>query len=184
MSDQDLRNKLIRLAHSNPELRSDLLPLITQSASARTADVAIFDSISGQLKGGFTATGHLLFKVFATTRAVATTGDRLLPQHLCHMLDVAEKSAIARLGNVMDTMVQSTQNAPEVWGLSLRKFEANPLNLHAVFDATGMRIRVFRTYWLEQLNPAKGFNPKAKGQRYSMFMVPFNKQALKFFSLM
>lgn len=34
MSDTNLRNKLIRMAHSNPELRKDLLPLIEKKSSA------------------------------------------------------------------------------------------------------------------------------------------------------
>ena len=34
MSEKSLRNKLIRLAHSKPELRKHLLPLVTKSASA------------------------------------------------------------------------------------------------------------------------------------------------------
>jgi len=37
MSDQDLRNKLIRLAHENPELRSDLLPLLKEGAESYEA---------------------------------------------------------------------------------------------------------------------------------------------------
>ena len=32
MSDENLRNKLIRLAHKKPELRKDLLPLLKESA--------------------------------------------------------------------------------------------------------------------------------------------------------
>lgn len=32
MSDNNLRNKLIRIAHANPELRKDLLPLIQKKA--------------------------------------------------------------------------------------------------------------------------------------------------------
>ena len=35
MSDTNLRNKLIRMAHSNPELRKDLLPLIEKKSSAK-----------------------------------------------------------------------------------------------------------------------------------------------------
>lgn len=33
MSEKELRSKIIRLAHSNPELRGHLLPLITKSAN-------------------------------------------------------------------------------------------------------------------------------------------------------
>lgn len=33
MSDQALRSKIIRLAHTNPELRSHLLPLVTRTAA-------------------------------------------------------------------------------------------------------------------------------------------------------
>ena len=36
MSDKNLRNKIIRLAHSNPELRSQLLPLITKKGATRS----------------------------------------------------------------------------------------------------------------------------------------------------
>tara|TARA_B110000503_G_C7041012_1_gene368211 strand:- start:319 stop:690 length:372 start_codon:yes stop_codon:yes gene_type:complete len=36
MSDKNLRNKVIRLAHSNPELRSQLLPLITKKGATRS----------------------------------------------------------------------------------------------------------------------------------------------------
>ena len=44
MSDKNLRNKLIRLAHSNPELRKDLLPLIEKKSSAKgTYIVKIFE---------------------------------------------------------------------------------------------------------------------------------------------
>lgn len=35
-SEKDLRSKLIRLAHANPELRKDLLPLLTKKASIPT----------------------------------------------------------------------------------------------------------------------------------------------------
>ena len=34
----DLRSKLIRLAHANPELRGDLLPLIKESKTARAVN--------------------------------------------------------------------------------------------------------------------------------------------------
>ena len=33
MSDKDLRNEVIRLAHSNPKLREHLLPLLKESAT-------------------------------------------------------------------------------------------------------------------------------------------------------
>lgn len=37
MSDKALRKKLIRLAHSNPELRADILPLLKESASKKAS---------------------------------------------------------------------------------------------------------------------------------------------------
>lgn len=35
---KDLRNKIIRLAHKNPELRKDLLPLLTEKVADKTAE--------------------------------------------------------------------------------------------------------------------------------------------------
>jgi hypothetical protein len=37
MNDTRLRSNLVRLAHSNPQLRSSLLPLLKEAASSRTA---------------------------------------------------------------------------------------------------------------------------------------------------
>lgn len=39
MSDQALRSKIIRLAHTNPELRSHLLPLITKTAADEASNL-------------------------------------------------------------------------------------------------------------------------------------------------
>lgn len=39
----DLRSKLIRLAHENPELRSDLLPLLNRTAREGDIDDRLYD---------------------------------------------------------------------------------------------------------------------------------------------
>jgi len=54
MSDQALRSKIIRLAHTNPELRSHLMPLLTKTA---TADP---DSFYGAKKNLTRALGNAL----------------------------------------------------------------------------------------------------------------------------
>lgn len=43
MSDKSLRSKIIRLAHSKPELRSHLLPLLTKSASDPLTEFLVID---------------------------------------------------------------------------------------------------------------------------------------------
>jgi len=58
---KDLRNKLIRLAHSKPELRADLLPLLKEASRdraiqeliERSSHKAFFGKISSQLDRSF-----------------------------------------------------------------------------------------------------------------------------------
>lgn len=55
MSDKKLRNKLIRLAHSNPELRGDLLPLLKEAGLSdypeiRAVRSAGFDALAEEME--------------------------------------------------------------------------------------------------------------------------------------
>lgn len=53
-----LRNKIIRLAHENPNLRKDLLPLLTKKASIHTPEeLANADTIHIKGYGFFTVVG-------------------------------------------------------------------------------------------------------------------------------
>lgn len=53
MSDKNLRNKLIRLAHQNPELRKDILPLLTEKVADKKDKNGLYpkDTIMVSKKG-------------------------------------------------------------------------------------------------------------------------------------
>ena len=47
MSEKELRSKVIRLAHSNPELREHLLPLITNGENSKVSSDDLAKSMMG-----------------------------------------------------------------------------------------------------------------------------------------
>ena len=49
MSEKSLRNKVIRLAHSKPELREHLLPLVKKNASREIVYYAVMNNKDGKL---------------------------------------------------------------------------------------------------------------------------------------
>ena len=57
MSEKSLRNKLIRLAHSNPELREHLLPLITKESNDEMKEV--LKEVAQDVVPGHLTYGHL-----------------------------------------------------------------------------------------------------------------------------
>ena len=60
MSDKNLRNKLIRLAHAKPELRKDLLPLLNNKTSAIVPKYSIDWTIETH-DGGMIDDGEMVF---------------------------------------------------------------------------------------------------------------------------
>jgi hypothetical protein len=55
MSDKNLRKKLIRLAHTNPELRKDLLPLLKEAAETPNEWFDAFSDWWGGIKNSILA---------------------------------------------------------------------------------------------------------------------------------
>ena len=66
MSDKELRKKVIRLAHSNPELREHLLPLVTDKTASQKNVYAelIIELVPYYLKAETIATGGNITAVF------------------------------------------------------------------------------------------------------------------------
>ena len=73
---KNLRNKLIRLAHSNPELRKDLLPLIEKKSSAKGVYIVkivelTFDSLKDLEQDNFSDERIVAQKRFNSLKDVA-----------------------------------------------------------------------------------------------------------------
>lgn len=82
MSDQALRSKIIRLAHTNPELRSHLMPLLT-----KTAGPMVFESVDSS-KSDYGAAQRAMNDAIAYLR-LAEENARLA---FAHALDGAEQN--------------------------------------------------------------------------------------------
>ena len=71
----NLRAKIIRLAHENPELRSDLLPLLKEGGSIeKTARLGV-ESVNMHMNGGFATFTYKLPSTIELSRVVKKAGD-------------------------------------------------------------------------------------------------------------
>jgi hypothetical protein len=117
MSDSVLRKKLIRLAYMQPELRSDLLPLIRQAAESKSFDEAVEGKkFHHPETGNQVAFGSLPPKEQSKIRAEWSEknkgdGDKKKPQKTSEKLyalerrlqDIAEADTISIIENVSPT---------------------------------------------------------------------------------
>lgn len=82
MSDQALRSKIIRLAHTNPELRSHLMPLLT-----KTAGPMVFQSVDSS-KSDYGAAQRAMNDAIAYLRMAEENASKAVE----HALDGAEQN--------------------------------------------------------------------------------------------
>ena len=112
MSDHALRSGLIRLAHSNPSLRADLLPLIGKKASKAVSHAAA--------KGAKTSKGVLVTLVLSSEivfKATSSEGGLNIEELTPRLQEEAhEQASLAKA--FIASIVKATQKAPEVWGFT------------------------------------------------------------------
>ena len=117
MSDKNLRSALIRLAHTKPELRAELLPLLGKKASGPSVKDAV-------VTGSLTTKGVQVKVSLYSEVLFKTPGpDWGLPiESLTPKLGAAGAEQISQAEAFMGAVVKASQKAPEVWGIPCKSF--------------------------------------------------------------